>query len=256
MTAYVVSDIGSRDYQEDTYLVDMKMAKGFHLVGVCDGHGGGDVSQWLETYYKNILNSKLLQYNDPKIALQQSILAVENLLPDSIKYFMGSTLNIVIRDPSQNKIWCCNIGDSRAIMNQEDEVIELSVDHKPNRLDETKRIRFQGGSVERDIFGTWRINKNLALSRAIGDKSFDPFVISSPEIRTFNITPNNKYICIASDGLWDVISNNCVVEVINSKIAECVKNKVETMREICIKLLKMAQNRKSFDNITIILYLL
>ena len=41
--------------------------------------------------------------------------------------------------------------------------------HKPNRDDERARIEALGGSIIH--FGTWRVNGQLAVSRAIGKHS-------------------------------------------------------------------------------------
>jgi len=55
--------------------------------------------------------------------------------------------------------------------------------------------------------GAYRINGNLAVSRALGDSLERPFVSSEPDICELERSDDDKFILVASDGLWDVISS-------------------------------------------------
>ena len=57
----------------------------------------------------------------------------------------------------------------------------LSVDHKPNRLDERKRIENAGGVVV--WAGTWRVGGVLAVSRAFGDRLLKRYVVAMPDLQ-------------------------------------------------------------------------
>jgi protein phosphatase PTC2/3 len=77
----------------------------------------------------------------------------------------GSTaITVLIRE---NKLYCANAGDSRAIACRNGTLVTLSNDHKPNNPEEMDRIYNAGGWVEFN-----RVNGNLALSRALGDFLF------------------------------------------------------------------------------------
>lgn len=261
MSVYVLEDIGSRQNMEDRHCVEFNFYDKYDYFSIYDGHGGSDVSTWLQVFYKEILKSQLEKYSDPKISLIETARVIDRILPGDIKNTQGSTLLVIIK--KNNTIWCCNIGDSRAIMNQNSNVIELSHDHKPDREDEKMRIETLGGSVIQDPWGTWRVNGYLALSRAIGDKNLFPFVISHPEITTHKIGDDNQFIIMASDGLWDVISNSQVIQIISQQIKKLDANdklerqqKYPILRSLAIKLLNMARIRKSGDNITLLILLL
>lgn len=73
------------------------------------------------------------------------------------------------------------------------------------REDEEVRIKELGGRVI--FWGRWRVQGVLAVSRAIGDVNLKPYVTCDPEITLHTITPDDQYIILASDGLWDVMSN-------------------------------------------------
>lgn len=77
----------------------------------------------------------------------------------------GSTAVVVL--VKDNVLYCANAGDSRAIACINGQLEILSVDHKPNNENESKRIIEGGGWVEFN-----RVNGNLALSRALGDFVF------------------------------------------------------------------------------------
>ena len=59
---------------------------------------------------------------------------------------IGSIKRINTRDYSQ-RLYCANVGDSRTLLCRNFKPIALSVDHKPSREDEAKRIRDAGGFV-------------------------------------------------------------------------------------------------------------
>ena len=64
----------------------------------------------------------------------------------------------------------------------------------------------------------WLKNENipgLAMSRAFGDGvAVRAGVTSIPEIREFDPSPHDKFIVIGSDGVWEFIPNEAVVEII------------------------------------------
>lgn len=130
-----------------------------------------------------------------------------------------------------NKIICANSGDSRAILitNERgyDTVINLSRDHKPDLTDELNRITRSNGRVDRYCehgirsgpFRVWLKNQNypgLAMSRSIGDLVAGSVgVICDPEIVEYEINDYSKFIVIASDGIWEFLSNEKVMEIVN-----------------------------------------
>jgi protein phosphatase 2C family protein 2/3 len=96
---------------------------------------------------------------------------------------------VVIKD---DKLYCGNVGDSRAIASINGNVETLSTDHKPNNDEERKRITAAGGWVEFnrvngkkfsfEFFFNKIFNKgNLALSRALGDFIFKRNTDKRPE---------------------------------------------------------------------------
>lgn len=255
MKIYGISDIGSRKYQEDRYNVDYNIFDMYDYLAIFDGHAGDDVAIWMQNNHKDIVRKLLIDKEKPENALIESIKIVKKIMPNNISKNIGCTAIIILK--RYNSLWCCNIGDCRSIISYDDKVESLSTDHKPNRPDELLRIQNLGGIVTKDIYGIWRVNGNLAISRAIGDLRHFPYVISDPEIITYNINSHNKYILMASDGLWDVLNNSETMNIIKNVVK---LNKFEgsnlLMKVICHKLLKVARSNSSNDNITILLIFL
>ena len=66
-----------------------------------------------------------------------------------------------------HRLYCANVGDSRTLLCRNFKPLAMSVDHKPSREDEAKRIRDAGGFVINN-----RVMGELAVSRAFGDSEF------------------------------------------------------------------------------------
>ena len=134
----------------------------------------------------------------------------------------------------KSKLWIFNIAE------------QLSQDHKPNSPEERKRIEELGGVVEFDG-SDWRI-RNLSLSRAFGDLDCKPYVTHLPQIYEYEVNKNDKFLVLACDGLWDVLSNQDVVDFIISCLSIKIKNNIARL------LAEYAIEKGSMDNVTVIIY--
>ncbi len=83
--------------------------------------------------------------------------------------------------------------------------VPLSIDHKPNVKEERSRIEAAGGVVV--WAGTWRVGGVLAVSRAFGDRPLKRYVIATPAVAEESLTGEDEFLLLASDGLWDVMTN-------------------------------------------------
>ena len=198
------------------------------FIGVCDGHGmfGHFVSEYVIKFLPEKVNSISTDESikEAFLTIQKSLLNENTKIDISLS---GTTCTSVIISPE--KIICANIGDSRAILaryeNGAYNVINLSRDHKLTEPDEMKRIINNGGVIKqyyndknKEYIGPKRVFLNnieipgLPMSRSIGDSiAHNIGVISEPEIFKFNYKGNEKFIIVASDGIWKYIdSEECV----------------------------------------------
>ena len=232
-----------KEHNQDNYFVYKNFAdhKDYIYMSVCDGHGieGHFVSDFIKDvlpYYMsenlkntNILTEKLLTHQ----IITETFLLVNSMLVSNENInslFSGSTCISVIFTPE--KLIVPNIGDSRAVLARYDKAtnsykaIELSRDHKPTEKDEAKRIyenegRIQPFTEEGEFVGPQRVwlkdeeVPGLAMTRSFGDRvAATVGVISEPEIKEFDFDENDKFMIIASDGIWEFISSQECVEII------------------------------------------
>jgi len=142
--------------------------------------------------------------------------------------FSGCTANVTI--VRGNWLLTANIGDSRAIVGRKtgnDWIsVDLSRDHKPELPQERRRIENCGGRIEplRGTFhpdsvtgsfvGPYRVWKKqhaipgLAMSRSFGDfVASEVGVICEAEISLHECSSMDKFLLIATDGIWEVLTS-------------------------------------------------
>ncbi len=158
----------------------------------------------------------------------------------------------------------CNLsaaaGDSRCVLVQRTgQVVELSHDHKPNIPSERQRIESAGGSVV--FWGVWRTEGVLAVSRSIGDYRFKRYVVGDPDVLSHVVTPNDKFLVLASDGLWCAAAllccpshscNNERRDVVQSRDIPGEIRSVDVPQEAAERLMNVAFARGSTDNICVL----
>mmetsp|Transcript_11494 Transcript_11494/g.13016 ORF Transcript_11494/g.13016 Transcript_11494/m.13016 type:complete len:131 (-) Transcript_11494:126-518(-) len=121
----------------------------------------------------------------------------------------GSTGCIaVIRMESGHKVlYVANVGDTRAVLSRNGVEERLSVDHKASDKSEYDRV-IQGGGVIMNE----RVGGTLMLTRAFGDYALkDSGVIATPTIRKHFIRPFDRFVVVASDGVYDTMSDQDVI---------------------------------------------
>lgn len=136
-------------------------------------------------------------------------------------------------------LFIANIGDSSAYIVNKDYIKKISVDHKCTDLSEINRIKKVGGTIIAD-----RLLGELIVSRAYGDFRLKDYgLISEPYIYNTMLSDSDKWLILASDGIWDYVH-----EV---DIKDHCKNIISS-EEYCKILVNLAIFRGSRDNISCI----
>ena len=244
---------------QDSYLIKAdKINSGEieYTFGVFDGHGlqGHFVSQAIKQFFTNC------SYLD--FTTQPMIPSIFSSLSSNInnsKYFdsLDSGSTVILVHINSKKIIAMNCGDSRAILitkrnnsnylsRRNNNIVELSRDHKPDIPEEKLRIERSGGRVDK-MYGmgpyrVWFKNEDypgLAMSRSIGDRLAHRVGVSDiPEIKMFNIEEVTPLaIVLASDGVWEFMSNEEVSDIVyrfedNKDGSTCAKKIVERARQV------------------------
>lgn len=258
---YFYSLKGLRDQNEDTHKIIIN-GKGIdktkckiNFFSIYDGHGGKHVSNMLEHSLSDYFTQKNTKYPLVKSYVNKVFDHIQDSLKNNYKeaLYCGSTCLVVIQYRKQNQYYLnvLNVGDSRAVLCKESQIIPLSIDHKPNSPKERLRIEKLGGKIVNDGYD-YRI-KDLSVSRAVGDIIAQPYVTHRPDLFHYKLDNNDKFIVMGCDGLWDVLTNQEAVNFIISNCYDKDKKKINITFNIAQKLAEYALLRGSTDNVSVII---
>ncbi|XP_061955569.1 probable protein phosphatase 2C 65 [Populus nigra] len=150
-------------------------------------------------------------------------------LDASIDSFCSGTTAVTIVKEGNNLI-IANLGDSRAVLCSKGPKnqlipIQLTVDLKPNIASEAERVKNSNGRVfalekEPELFRIWMPDEDcpgLAMARAFGDFCLKDYgLISTPEVSYRRVTDKDEFVILATDGVWDVLTNYEVIKIVAS----------------------------------------
>jgi serine/threonine protein phosphatase PrpC len=237
---------------EDFYVIDEHFLPEHNgaLYVVLDGHGGDVVAKRCMLKIPIILKKYLIKFGLEKIpqALVSSFYELDDLFDISEDYMTGTTCLVILK--VKDKLWVANCGDSRAFVNVENKYVQLTQDHKPDKV-EKQRIEKLNGTVA-NVEGVWRVNGELAVSRAIGDKRHRPFVIPTPDIYVYPLTSKNKFFVLATDGLWDIMECKKVNDMIYNIYLTPKNTDLNVIKEGITQLYRNIKHN-IYDNTTVLL---
>ncbi|XP_042401771.1 probable protein phosphatase 2C 9 [Zingiber officinale] len=198
---------------------DYHVAKFIHMRGqelglfaIFDGHLGNNVPAYLQKHlFSNILKEEEF-WTNPDVAISEAYQKTDRaILSHSPDLGRGGSTSVTAILINGTKLCIANIGDSRAVLAKGQQVLQMTVDHDPNT--ERGSIVNRGGFVSNMPGDVPRVNGQLAVSRAFGDKSLKSHLRSDPDICCLNITSETELLILASDGIWKVMSNEEAVAI-------------------------------------------
>lgn len=266
---------GTRPYMEDRHITlshlpscgDIPALTEVALFAVFDGHGGQVASGYCCDSFVEVLQSQeeyrqfvesFLNGSDVRdvllLLLQNTFLAIDQHLKDNfLEECQKDGTTGVVTFVTAEEVFVANLGDSRALLcNLTSKKVfgfEATEDHKPSNMRERRRIEECGSTVVMD-----RVDGGLAMSRSLGDfhyKSKERDLFEQPvtceiDFYRWKISEKGSFLCVASDGLWNLVSSESTVE----KVMDFGRRKFQ-MSEMTEEL--VGQGLKSKDNITVIL---
>lgn len=193
---------------------------------VFDGHAGYKVSEHCAKHLLDaIIETEEFKSSDVVKAIHSGFLKLDTTMRDIPELASGadkSGTTAVCAFISEDNIYIANCGDSRAVLCRNGSPVFSTQDHKPILPTEKERIINAGGSVM-----VQRVNGSLAVSRALGDYDYknvvelgqcEQLVSPEPEIYCKERDPNDFFLVIACDGVWDVMSNEAVCNFISNRL--------------------------------------
>ncbi|KAF1328475.1 Protein phosphatase, partial [Globisporangium splendens] len=235
-----------------------------------DGHSGVRAAKFSEQRLLSYLRAHEAFMMDARSAFEECFqqidtefleIAANESLSD------GTTAAVVLI--RGNRLLTANIGDSRAVASIGGQALDIIEEQTPGRVDERERIESRGGWVreERELHmsklhsmdlsdpeiqqragrvvqwvNIFRVNGELAVSRAIGDIDYKgeslsnyeywafpeghdrefhgDLIIAVPEFQEIEITPEFEFLILACDGLWDTITSKEAVRHVAARLNE------------------------------------
>ncbi|CAN7115239.1 unnamed protein product [Brassica rapa subsp. narinosa] len=243
---------GRREAMEDRFsaVTNLQGDRKHAIFGVYDGHGGAKAAEFAaKNLDKNVLEAVAGKNDESEIAdaVKRGYLTTDAAFLNENDVKGGSCC--VTAMFSDGNLVVANAGDCRAVMSVGGVAEALSYDHRPSRDDERTRIETTGGYV--DTFrGVWRVEGSLAVSRGIGDAHLKKWVIAEPETKTLRIEQDHEFLILASDGLWDKVSNQEAVDIARPF---CLGTEEKPLLLGCKKLVDLSASRGSLDDISVML---
>lgn len=192
------------------------------LFSLYDGHGGEDPVKYAKERIPEILAKFIKNSND---SIDNCLTAAFEKVDNELKFYdsenTGTTATVVVINGKQ--LFLANVGDSRCVLvTGAFELQNISYDHKCSDEFEIERIKKSGGMIFNNrVFG------QLALTRALGDHAIKKYgVVSTPFVKRVEVKTGD-FIVIASDGVWDVTSDEEIIGFIKkggkcAEIVDCV----------------------------------
>jgi len=250
------SQTGIAHKNEDRFLVINNLREEnenlFSFVGVYDGHGGGFTVDLVKgNLHEEIVRTKAFSEGLFKEAIAEGFVELDKKILERAvaeKNNSGScaVIALVAKDLANQRkmIYIANVGDCRAVLIRQNEALQLSMDHKA-QLEKSRILQSGGSVINGRLFGM------LAVSRAFGDIQFkfgkvSNILTADPFIAERELDANDLFVLMASDGFWDVISNEETPTLIQKGTT-----KTNSLAGIAQYLVNEAALRGSRDDITL-----
>ena len=257
---------GRKNEDRITVNLNFDNTPGQHLFGVFDGHMGDNATDFVSKNLPEYLEFTNFKNQSTK-SINSTFKYLENKLAEETWDVSGTTATIALF--LNKKMLIAHVGDSRAVLSRKGKAIQLTTDHIPNDPEnpssETKRILKTGTKVVYHKYDPkpkdlWWIHQpgGYPLTRSLGVAKWKQLsngsIIAIPEIKQHEITPDDEFLILGTDGLFDfadqnfAASNQVIIDKA-SKLFNQGKNPTEVAEELARFI---REDKKGGDDIGIV----
>ncbi|OIR57293.1 MAG: protein serine/threonine phosphatase 2C [Amphiamblys sp. WSBS2006] len=184
------------------------------LCGVFDGHNGDVVASWCRDVFHEYLSVEL-EKRQPLVETLHSLFLSVDRSVCSAEMPGGSAVGILYMDGEMGDSSLClysaNVGDVEAFLFDSSGVRSLTSPHLGSSPDEGHRVRRAGGAV---VCG--RVYGVINITRSIGDSWMKECIIAEPHVSRTELSAEEQFVVLASDGLWGSCSVDKVGEIVQA----------------------------------------
>ncbi|KAK1271859.1 putative protein phosphatase 2C 60 [Acorus gramineus] len=273
------------------------------FVGVYDGHGGPEVSRFVcDNLFRHLNKFASENHCISADVIRKAYAATEKDFLSIVKRdwlykpqlaAVGSCCLIGII--CNGMLYVANAGDSRLVLGKFDSgevnAVQLSAEHNADIESVREELRSLHPSDPQIVVmkhKVWRVKGLIQVSRSIGDaylkrsefnrapllprfrlsEPFNkPILSAEPSILVHKICPEDQFLIFATDGLWEHLCNQEVVDIVNNrprngiakrliKAALQVAAKKREMRYSDLKKIERGVRRHFHDDITVVVLFL
>ncbi|KAJ4849499.1 hypothetical protein Tsubulata_005811 [Turnera subulata] len=259
----------------------------YDLFAVYDGHGGAAAwnscgvrmaDKWVAKeveeigwgegleYWREVMRKGFERMDEELWEMSGSDGGGEQLLVSPAAGKAGPSLPMaVVVLVGEEELVVANRGNSRALLCREGMAVPFSYEHKPYPAEEQERVEAAGGRIEKSNSTSGRrvlasarsmgSNEPRSMDTSRGDYFFNPYMTLEPEVTVYQRTDWDDFIVVASDGLWDVLSNEVVCEVVKRSFdfpMPMESSGESKTAQAAAMLVHLAMARGSKDNISVI----
>ncbi|KAL9238416.1 hypothetical protein vseg_012840 [Gypsophila vaccaria] len=275
------------------------------FVGVYDGHGGPETSRYINDHLFRHLRRFASEHQCISAdVIRKAVQATEDgflsvvsknwpIKPQIAAVGSCCLLGVIC----SGTLYVANVGDSRAVLGRlvnatgEIVAVQLSTEHNAS-LEEVRQELRAGHPDDPQIVvlkhNVWRVKGIIQVSRSIGDVYLKraeynreplyskfrlrdpmkrPILSSEPSISVVELQPHDQFVIFASDGLWEHLTNQQAVDIVqssprNGSARKLVKTalqeaaKKREMRYSDLKKIDRGVRRHFHDDITVIVLFL
>ena len=206
------SELGGRSYQEDRLVAETIQLgdMALQVMAVMDGHNGSGVAQLAAD---KLIPSIREAYEPARGIIETLKTTVSKLNEATKRSSSGSTLSIVAIPEEERRAYVAILGDSPVIIADDNGKINISPEHNVrSNLTEREKAIERGALYDNRGF-ICTAGSGLQMSRALGDREFDPFLDRNPDTYSVKLGAGS-FIVAATDGVLDPKHQNTTEEAV------------------------------------------